>query len=284
MKTSEPQGTYGKDAYYFPHDSNAKDDPKCIQLIESLGLEGYGIYWVLLEILRDQPEYKYPISALAGIARRYNTTHDKVTAVVKNSGLFQIENDLFFFSASFTRRMALIDGRRRKQSDFGILGNKVRWGKIETTDNQLLISGSDRVAIASQSQRKERKEKERKEKEIKKEDILSSKKSLASEFWLKEIDKNKNEKEVSRYETLFNYLKKNKADHLFALRDQLSFKEFVGCMEFFQENKIRMHDTIDDMINAVGAFPTKGDKKKVSFNLTLQSWGRMRLNRLKAKN
>ena len=37
---------------YFPHDSNAKDDPKCMVLIDQLGMEGYGIYWVLIE-LRD---------------------------------------------------------------------------------------------------------------------------------------------------------------------------------------------------------------------------------------
>jgi len=46
-----------KNAYYFSHDSNAKDDPKCVLLIEQLGLEGYGIYWILIEILRDQPGY-----------------------------------------------------------------------------------------------------------------------------------------------------------------------------------------------------------------------------------
>lgn len=32
-----------KDAYYFTHDSNAKDDPKCALLIDQLGMEGYGI-------------------------------------------------------------------------------------------------------------------------------------------------------------------------------------------------------------------------------------------------
>ena len=36
-----------KDAYYFTHDSNAKDDPKCALLIDQLGMEGYGIYWML---------------------------------------------------------------------------------------------------------------------------------------------------------------------------------------------------------------------------------------------
>lgn len=46
-----------KDAYYFTHDSNAKDDPKCALLIDQLGMEGYGIYWMLIEVLRDQPDH-----------------------------------------------------------------------------------------------------------------------------------------------------------------------------------------------------------------------------------
>jgi len=101
-----------KDAYYFPHDSNAKDDPKCVLLIEQLGLEGYGIFWVLVETLREQPEYKYPLALLPALARRYNTTHDKMKVVVYNYGLFNIENDEFFFSETLRRRMEQIDYKR----------------------------------------------------------------------------------------------------------------------------------------------------------------------------
>ena len=79
-----------KDAYYFPHDSNAKDDPKCVLLIEQLGLEGYGIFWVLIETLRDQPEYKYPLQLLPALARRYNTTAEKMKTVV---GIWPFRNN-----------------------------------------------------------------------------------------------------------------------------------------------------------------------------------------------
>jgi len=72
-----------KDAYYFPHDSNAKDDPKCVLLIEQLGMEDYGIYWMLVEVLREQPDYTYPLSLLPALARRYNTTSEKVKAVLR---------------------------------------------------------------------------------------------------------------------------------------------------------------------------------------------------------
>ena len=116
-----------KDAYYFSHDSNAKDDPKCVMLIDQLGLEGYGIYWVLVETLRDQPEYKYPINLLPALSRRFNTTHEKVKAVVLSYGLFEIEGDQFFYSRSLNERMsALIENRERRTEQSRLAALK-RW-------------------------------------------------------------------------------------------------------------------------------------------------------------
>ena len=127
-----------KDAYYFSHDSNSKDDPKCVLLIEQLGLEGYGIFWVLVETLRDQPNYKYPMSLIPAIARRYNSTTQKVETVVKNYNLFQFTEDEFFFSISLMDRMKHLETSRLKKSLAGKKGNDVRW--------------SNRIAIAEQSQ------------------------------------------------------------------------------------------------------------------------------------
>lgn len=113
------------DAYYFPHDSNAKDDPKCIMLIEQLGLEGYGIFWVLIETLRDQPGHKYPLNLISALARRFNTTTEKMTVVIKNYSLFQIENDEFFFSESLNKRMCKVE-EKREQAKKAITA---RWDK-----------------------------------------------------------------------------------------------------------------------------------------------------------
>ena len=103
-----------KDAFYFPHDSNAKDDPKCIILIEELGVEGYGIFWILIETLRDQPRYRAELRIIPAIARRYNTTTEKVKAVVSRYDLFVIEDDKFFFSPSLIERMLPLEKRREQ--------------------------------------------------------------------------------------------------------------------------------------------------------------------------
>lgn len=103
-----------KDAYYFSHDSNAKDDPKCVLMIEQLGMEGYGIYWVLIETLRDQADYTYPINLLPALARRYNTTSEKVKTVVFNYGLFDVKDDVIFFSQSLINRMLPLHQKREQ--------------------------------------------------------------------------------------------------------------------------------------------------------------------------
>lgn len=134
-----------KDAYYFPHDCNAKDDPKCVLLIEQLGMEGYGIYWMLIETLREQPEYKYPVALLPALARRYNTTPEKVKTVVFNYGLFVVEEDNVFFSQSLINRMIPMEEKRLKLSEAGKRGNAKRWDTATR-------SPGDNKAIATQSQ------------------------------------------------------------------------------------------------------------------------------------
>jgi hypothetical protein len=92
-------------AYWFKHDSNAKDDYKCMLLIDQLGLEGYGIYWVLIETLREQEGYRYPMAMLPILAKRYGTSGEKMRAVVASYGLFEVFEDESFSSPSLMRRM-----------------------------------------------------------------------------------------------------------------------------------------------------------------------------------
>ncbi len=101
-----------KDAYWFTHDANAKDDPKVLMLLDQLGLEGYGIFWILIETLRDQPQYRYPVKMIPILAKRYYTSGEKMMAVVRNYELFDIDNEQFFFSHSLDRRMQALDNKR----------------------------------------------------------------------------------------------------------------------------------------------------------------------------
>ena len=144
-----------KDAYYFLHDSNAKDDPKCVLLIEQLGMEGYGIYWMLIETLREQPDYTYPVANIPALGRRYNTTAEKVKTVVCNYGLFTVKDDKIFFSDSLNRRMLVFEEKRAKRSEAGRLGNAARWKTSQTDRNAITMRSQFIASKVKKSKEKE---------------------------------------------------------------------------------------------------------------------------------
>ena len=116
-----------KDAYWFSHDSNAKDDPKCMLLIDQLGLEGYGIYWVLVEILREQPDFSYPLALVPAIAKRYGTSAQKVETVIRSFGLFGVMDEKFFYSQSLITRVLAFKEKQDKKTAAALKANMLRW-------------------------------------------------------------------------------------------------------------------------------------------------------------
>lgn len=113
---------------YFPHEYTAKDDPKCERLIFEMGMEGYGIFWALLETLRAQPDYTYPLANIPLAAYKYRTAPEKMRHVVFDFGLFVIVEDKIFFSNGLIRRMQPMDDTRNRQSTGGKMGAEKRWG------------------------------------------------------------------------------------------------------------------------------------------------------------
>lgn len=82
-----------KDAYYFPHFSNARHDRRVRRLRKELGVEGYGIFFMLLEVLREQADFMHPIQDLDLLADEFGTSEQKVRTVISNYGLFEITED-----------------------------------------------------------------------------------------------------------------------------------------------------------------------------------------------
>ena len=85
-----------KDAFYFPHFSNARSDRKIKRLKKELGLVGYAIYVQLLEILRDEQYYSYPLEDIDLLTDEIGCTEDELNNVIHNFKLFEVENDHFY--------------------------------------------------------------------------------------------------------------------------------------------------------------------------------------------
>jgi len=87
-----------KEAFYFPHFCNARHDRKIRRLRKELGTEGYGIYFMLLETLREQQDLMYPLEDIDLLAEEFNVSEAKVRVAICNYGLFEIDEEQKFFS------------------------------------------------------------------------------------------------------------------------------------------------------------------------------------------
>jgi hypothetical protein len=151
--------------YYFSHDYNAANDTKILFLRHQLGMEGYGIYWYLIEQLANAGG-KLPLELIPVLAMQMHCTDVKVNGVLMNFDLFTIESGEFW-----SHRLQDHLDLRLKLSQSGKTGANNRWKN----------GGAIREAIG------EGNAKERKGKEIKGninliEDIQTFKNELGDEY------------------------------------------------------------------------------------------------------
>ena len=119
-----------KDAYYFPHFSNARNDRKLRRVRKELGVEGYGIYFMLLETLRDQDCFSYPMDDVDLLADEFGTSEQKIGAVIANYGLFQINEEQRFFSLKFVEYLEPYLTAKHRNMINGIKGNLIKYNYI----------------------------------------------------------------------------------------------------------------------------------------------------------
>jgi len=141
---------------YFPHDFNARTDRKILRLRQVLGVEGYGIYWMLIETLATEEDFSYPISDIDLLSDTFGTSKEKVEAVVKQFGLFEIDKQAKFFSLSLIARM----------QKYIELSNKARKAAVIRWEKARKLKEMDAPALQSHSEGKAIKEKDIKEKKI----------------------------------------------------------------------------------------------------------------------
>jgi len=111
--------------YYFSHDYNAANDTKILFLRHQLGMEGYGIYWYLIEQLANAGG-KLPLELIPVLAMQMHCTDVKVNGVLMNFDLFTIESNEFW-SERLQNHLEL----RLKLSESGKTGANNRWGNRE---------------------------------------------------------------------------------------------------------------------------------------------------------
>jgi hypothetical protein len=122
-----------KDAYFFPHDSNARHDPKILKMRSHYKLEGFGLYWAIIEMMREQDDYLLQIDedSIKGYSLDLNITPELLNKYlndcINNFNLFQSNNN-FIWSDSLIRRMSNYD----EKSDKARESANIRWGKTQS--------------------------------------------------------------------------------------------------------------------------------------------------------
>jgi hypothetical protein len=137
-------------SYYFSHDYNAANDTKVLFLRHQLGMEGYGIYWFIIERLADAGG-KLPLELIPVLSMQMQSTDIKVKGVIMQFDLFRIDEGEFW-----SERLNDHLGLRAKLSESGKNGAISRWKNGEVNGGAI-----------GEGNAKKRKEKEIKEKETK---------------------------------------------------------------------------------------------------------------------
>lgn len=236
-----------KDAFYFSHDCNARNDVKILKLRRILGAKGYGIFWMLIEVLRESKEYKLPITIVKELSFDFRESEEIILTIINDFELFKIDNDYFFYSESLNQRMASLNAKRQKLS---IAGKKGRQKQLELAlNNEPVATPEHNDGPPSSSKVKE------------------SKENIYNSYYDKQIEISI-EHENQLYKLFVGFLFKNNPtkqplSKVLKLKDQISFETFDKWMKLYDKEVIKQ--TILDLENY-----TK--KTYSSFTLTIEKW------------
>ena len=157
-------------ACYFSHDSNALTDIKISVMRSEYGLEGYGLFWAIIEKLRNEETYMLPLEKNTYRAIKIETgTNIDVESFVKDcinefketekgNGLFNTDGHNFW-SESLLNRMKKMDEISAKRKAAGRSGANKRWenkqeDNKDTLKKRKIKSFSTKNAIANKSNSK----------------------------------------------------------------------------------------------------------------------------------
>ena len=122
-----------KEAYYFSHDSNARNDEKLLAIRMRFGAEGYGIYFMILERLRDESD-NMSIKDYNILAFDFRVSSDKVKSVIEDFELFEFTEDKkYFYSQRMMNNMKI----KNEKSEKARLSAEKRWNKSNSNANAL---------------------------------------------------------------------------------------------------------------------------------------------------
>lgn len=221
-----------KDAYYFSHDANALTDPKILAMRCDYGMEGYGLYWAIIEMLRNEEKYKldYNKNTFRAIKTLTNTTVDVekyITDCLEDYKLFQLEDNKFF-SNSLLKRMEEYDHKKAISRENGRKGGAPKGNqnaRKSKEDNQETTENKQQVVL-EQTETTENKQSKVKESKVN-----------------KSKENNNNKLNKTKLNSLYLFInKKNKSFKGLSQTDRVSIETVLKKLELYTENDLYIPD------------------------------------------
>ena len=123
---------------YFPHPSNARTSSMVVSLLIEEGFAGYGLYWAILEVLRDAPSYKYSSDPKVWAYVLHGQDPGQIERVLRNYGLFDFDNDGLVFSPWLMEQLGAYDDTKQRRRAAGLKGAARRWGSKGSEDGNAM--------------------------------------------------------------------------------------------------------------------------------------------------
>lgn len=125
-----------KSTNYFSHDSNARNDEKLVRLRMKHGAAGYGVYFMIIERLREEANYMCSTD-YDMLAFDFRVDAALVQAVVEDFELFAFtEDNKCFYSESFKRRMGMKDEVKERRVASAKKAAEKRWNSAESNSEE----------------------------------------------------------------------------------------------------------------------------------------------------
>lgn len=143
-----------KQTFYFPHDGNARNDDRIIAVRMRHKMEGYGVYFAILERLLESSNYRCAKDYNV-IAFDLHVAADLVKSIVENFGLFKFTEDgEFFYSDSFSNRMKPLENIREQRR---LAGKKSAEKRAKTNESSATVQRPLPKNATEESKREESK-------------------------------------------------------------------------------------------------------------------------------
>lgn len=201
-----------KESFYFPHDNNAHNDPKLMWLLTSVWLAWIWIYWILIEVMHQQEDWKMSEEQFTNYISFYSLNSwwefvEQVLNIFRTSEIFCFENWKVFSKRVIKNKQFRDDLREKRKKAWEISAKKralkrEEWTSVEQNSTSVEHNPNNKKEIKKKRNKKESKS------------IIIKNKIFNETDFEYRVAKNFLEKQINNKNTSSIYLYKTKWDDI----------------------------------------------------------------------